>query len=239
VNDRYSSALDTAETPEEEQLAYLNRSIANLKLDRPAQALLDVTRAKDPDKPTEKAVLRHASALYDLGKFEQCEVTIQTCMEAFPDSQAARTKLQSVKARLHEQRTGRYNFKDMYEQAKAKTPPLVDCATFSNPVEIRDSPRGGRGLFTTKFVSAGDLLLCEKAFSYAFIDETRLEDKATYMVNLSTKRVTVGASADLWPQVVHKLYDDAESLAVFQELYHGDYKTTTVPECDGTPVVDV
>lgn len=239
LNDRYSSALDTAVTLLEKQLAYLNRSIANLKLDRPAKALLDVTHAYDSAKPTEKPMLRHAYVLYDMGKFEKCEATLQTCLEAFPKCQAARTKLLSVKARLQEQSTGKYDFKDMYEQAKARTPPLMDCATFSTPVEIRDSPSRGRGLFTTKAVSAGDLLLCEKAFSYSFIDDTRLEDDVTCMLNLSTKRVTLGASADLWPQVVHKLYHDPESLSAFEVLDHGDYKKTTVSECDGTPVVDV
>ncbi|KAG5655692.1 hypothetical protein KAF25_009191 [Fusarium avenaceum] len=235
----YSSALDTAETLLEKQLAYLNRSIANLKLDRPAKALLDVTHAYDPAKPTEKPMLRHANVLYDMGKFEECEATLQTCLEAFPKCQAARTKLLSVKARLQEQSTGKYDFKDMYEQAKARTPPLIECATFSTPIKIRDSPGRGRGLFTTKAVSAGDLLLCEKAFSYSFIDDTRLEDDVTCMLNLSTKRVTLGASADLWPQVVHKLYHDPESLSAFQELYHGDYKKTAVSECDGNPIIDV
>ncbi|KAM0189022.1 hypothetical protein ACHAPI_010291 [Fusarium lateritium] len=234
----YSRALDTAVTAEDKQLAQLNRSVTNLKLDRPAKALLDATRAYDPEMPIEKALLRQAYALYALGKFEQCEATVHSVLKAFPDCQTARTKLQSVKSRLQEQRTGRYNLKNMYEQAKAKTPPLIDCASFSSPVEIRDSPGRGRGLFTTKSVSAGDLLLCEKAFSYCFIDETRLEDVGTFMVNLTTKRVTAGASADLWPQVVHKLHHDPESLTVFQELFHGDYKKTTVSGCDGSPIVD-
>ncbi len=43
----------------------------------------------------------------------------------------------------------------------------VDCATYSGPVEVRESlPGRGRGLFTTRKVTAGELL-CEKAFEYA------------------------------------------------------------------------
>ncbi|KAF5673872.1 TPR domain-containing protein [Fusarium heterosporum] len=234
----YSKALDIAKSSEEEQLARLNRSMTNLKLNRPARALQDITQAYNPEKPTEMALFRHATALYHLGKFEEYETRIQTLLEAFPDSKMGKLGLELAKARLHEQKTGKYDFKKMYEQAKAKTPPLIDCATFSSPVEIRDSPGRGRGLFTTKAVSAGDLLLCEKAFSYSFIDDTRLTDEATWMVNLTTKQMTAGASANLWPQVVQKLYHDSEALALFQELYHGEYKKATVSECDGAPVVD-
>ncbi|KAM0342616.1 hypothetical protein ACHAPU_009344 [Fusarium lateritium] len=233
----YSRALDTAQTPEEERLAYLNRSLANLKLGRPERALLDTTQVHDPAGPPDEAFLRHARILYELGKFEQYEKTFGSLLERFPDSQIVKEALKHVKSRLQEQNPGDYNFRKMYSQAK-ETPPLIDCATFSKNVEVRDSPGRGRGLFTTKSVSAGDLLLCEKAFSYSFIDETRLEDRATCMLNLSTKQITLGASADLWPQLVQRLYHDPESLSVFQELYHGNYDKTTVSECDGTAVVD-
>ncbi|KAF4999582.1 hypothetical protein FGRMN_2330 [Fusarium graminum] len=234
----YSKALNMAKSPEEEQLALLNRSMTNLKLDRPAKALLDITQAYDPERPTEKALFRHATALYQLAKFEEYETAIQTLLKVFPDSKVGKLGLKLANARQREQKSGKYDFKKMYEQAKAKTPPSIDCATFSSPVEIRDSPGRGRGLFTTKAVSAGDLLLCEKAFSYSFIDDTRLTDEATWMVNLTTKQITAGASANLWPQVVQKLYHDPNALALFQELYHGDYKKAAVSECDGAPVVD-
>jgi hypothetical protein len=49
-------------------------------------------------------------------------------------------------------------------------PPKIDSASFTGPIEIRDSPSRGKGLFTTKQVKAGDLLLCEKEFSYCFAE---------------------------------------------------------------------
>ncbi|KAL6915442.1 hypothetical protein FSST1_006937 [Fusarium sambucinum] len=235
----YTQALTEANTLEDKQLAHLNRSLTNLKLGRPAKALSDATQAYDPKVPSEKAMFRHYSALYNLRRFEECEAVLQTVLDAFPDSMVAKTTMQRVKSRLHEQRTGEYNFKQMYEHIKpTEGPPLLDCATFSTPVEIRDSPGRGRGLFTTKSVSAGELLLVEKAFAYSFIDETRLLDRASYMVNFNTKRITAGASANLWSQVVQKLYHDPDSLSAFEGLFDGGFKKVKVSECDGAPVVD-
>ncbi|RGP80068.1 hypothetical protein FLONG3_1839 [Fusarium longipes] len=235
----FSEALEKAETVQDKQLAQLNRSLTNLKLGRPAKALLDVTRAYDLNKPSEKALFRHANALYMLQKFEQCEAMIRTLLEAYPDSQAAKVMMERVQSRLLEQRTGTYSFQKMYEQVKTMAgPPSIDCATFSGLVEIRDSPGRGRGLFTTKPVSAGDLLLVEKAFSYSFMDETRLMDQVTYMVNFNTKFITAGASANLWPKVVHKLYHDPDALSIFEELCNGGYKKVDSHHCDGVPIVD-
>ncbi|OBS25984.1 hypothetical protein FPOA_06514 [Fusarium poae] len=216
----YTQALVEADTLEDKQLAHLNRSLTNLKLGRPAKALSDATEAYDPRVPSEKALFRHYIALYNLQRFEECEVMLQTVLDAFPDSVVAKTTMQRVKSRLQEERTGNYNFKQMYEHAKAtEGPPLVDCATFSTSVEIRDSPGRGRGLFTTKSVSAGELLLVEKAFAYSFMDETRLLDQVTYMV-------------------VQKLYHDPDSLSAFEGLFDGGFKKVKVSECDGAPVVD-
>ena len=240
LNCRYEQALDVAETPEDKQLAHLNRSLTNLKLGRPAEALLDATQAYDPEAPTVKGLFRSANALYNLKRFEDCEAMLIDLLDKFPDSKAAESILLSVKTRLTEQRTGKYNFKKMYETAKAaKGAPLIDCATYSKPVEVRDSPGRDRGLFTTKDVKAGDLLLVEKAFEYSFIDETRVMDKCTHMVNFNTKRMTSGASANLWPKVIQKLYRDPEALSAFTELWHGKYKPVTTTEADGRPVVDV
>lgn len=62
----YTTAARIAETAEELQLAYLNRSLANLRLDRPAIALADAIKSHEGDSlaHTEKGLYREASALY-------------------------------------------------------------------------------------------------------------------------------------------------------------------------------
>lgn len=65
---RYSSAIHAATTMEQSQLAYLNRSLANLGLGRSEKALEDTRKGGD----SEKALFREARALYGLGKFDEC-----------------------------------------------------------------------------------------------------------------------------------------------------------------------
>ncbi len=59
----------------------------------------------------------------------------------------------------------------MLAEAERKFPnPDMDRADFVGPIEVRPckNPEHGRGLFSTRAVKAGDLLLCEKAFCAAF-----------------------------------------------------------------------
>ncbi|KAF5575098.1 TPR domain-containing protein [Fusarium pseudoanthophilum] len=233
----YSSAIQAAQNLEERQLAFLNRSLANLNIDRPKQALLDAEKATNPTMPSEKCLFRKARALYELGDYQQSLEVLEKLTQSFPESKAASSEKDRLNERLNEQRTGEYKFKQMYEQAE-KTPPLIDCATFSAPVEIRESPGRGKGLFTTKAVSAGELLLCEKAFSYSFAGDGQSTRQTKILMNLATKRMVVGGQARLLTLIVQKLFHNSSLLAEFGDLHHADYQKATVSETDGTPVVD-
>ncbi|PHH85191.1 hypothetical protein CDD83_778 [Cordyceps sp. RAO-2017] len=231
----YSSAIRSARTAEEERLAYMNRSLANLKLGRPEQALSDAVRIRDAvsDAEQEKRLFREGRALYELERFEACRDTLEDLLKLFPHNAAANKELDRAQARLREQQTGEYDFRRMYRQSKA-TPPLVDCATFSSAVEVRASPGRGLGLFTKTPVSAGQLLLCEKAFAYSHCGD----DSTRVLMNLCTKRMTAGSQAHLFTQVVQKLYHNPERSRPFRQLHRGAYAADTVLECDELPVVD-
>jgi hypothetical protein len=59
----------------------------------------------------------------------------------------------------------------MLAEAERKFPkPDMDRADFVGPIEVRPckNPEHGRGVFSTRAVKAGELLLCEKAFCAAF-----------------------------------------------------------------------
>ncbi|RSL56213.1 hypothetical protein CEP54_008928 [Fusarium duplospermum] len=231
----YSTAIQVAKTPEEEQLASLNRSFTNLKLGRPEQALSDAAHGHDPAAPTEKSLFREARALYELRNFDQSMAKLKLLAESYPENKAVGPEMKRVMARIKEQQNGKYSFKQMYKQSKMN-PPLIDCADFSAPVEVRTSPGRGQGLFTTKAVSAGDLLVCEKAFAYSHVKED--DESVNLMLNLETNKMIVGGQANLLPQVVQKLFHNPEMTRGFFDLHHGDYQPVTVTECDGAPVVD-
>ncbi len=74
--------------------------------------------------------------------------------------------------RIVEQEEGIYNWAGMLEEARrGKTD--SDHADYVGPIEVRvcEDLRCGRGLFVTKDVEPGELLLVEKAFSAAFAKE--------------------------------------------------------------------
>lgn len=233
--DRYSTAISAAQTTEDEQLALLNRSLTNLRLGRPASALSDAVKA-NKNGPSEKALFREASALYQLGRFDDCLSRLETLKSDFPSSEAATPMLGRAKTRVHEQQTGEYDFRAMYRQALI-TPPIIDCATYMKPVEVRESPGRGRGLFTTRKVAAGELLVCEKALGYKYAGNDQ-PGKKTILMNLTTKRMTVGGQADMLTQIVQKLYHDPVAAQSFLDLYHGGYEAVPAYEIDGKPVVD-
>ncbi|KAI0595299.1 hypothetical protein F4775DRAFT_585593 [Biscogniauxia sp. FL1348] len=235
----YSAAIRAAKTPEEEQLAQLNRSLVNLRLGRPEGALKDASMCSQTEKLSEKTLFRQAKALYALQRFKHCLEKLQELVESYPENTAALAEIVRVRQRLREEMDGVYQFSSMYKQSEA-TPPIIDCATYIGPVIVRSSPGRGRGLFTTKPVKAGDLLFCEKAFAYVYAGDDSPASllKKTVLMNLTTKRTVMGGQAHLISQIAQKLYHNHESASVFTDLHHGDYDTVGISEVDGQPIVD-
>ncbi|KAI2631539.1 hypothetical protein GGS26DRAFT_598610 [Hypomontagnella submonticulosa] len=236
----YTKAILAAKSPEEKQLAYLNRSLTNLRLDRPDKALDDASKGNpDEGPPREKAVFREAQALYSLRKFDSCLEKLVVLVRSNPKNSDAWAEIRRVQQRLREEKTGSYKFNDMYKQAEA-TPPLIDCATYIGSVGVRDSPGRGKGLFTTKPVKAGELLLCEKAFGYIYAsDDSPIGISNTkLMVDEDCDTFYIGGQADLYPQVIQKLYHNHAGSEKFRSLDHGNYNPVNISEVDGAPVVD-
>ncbi|ATY63752.1 TPR domain [Cordyceps militaris] len=231
----YSNAVLHAATPEDEQLASVNRALVNLKLNRPEQSLLDATKMKERIAPTEKAAFREFRALYELRLFDRCLERLQQFTANHPDNEEAKSEIKRVQARLDEQVYGAYSFSRMYKQAKASSA-LIDCATFSEPVEVREAPGRGRGLFTVKAVQAGDLLLCEKAFAYHQCDLS--PGRFSILMDLRSKRCSAGGQVEILTQIIQNLYHNPEYSRSFLDLHRGDYKPVSRDHADGHPIVD-
>ncbi|KAM3529090.1 hypothetical protein MY4038_005556 [Beauveria bassiana] len=232
----YTDAGRYAVTPEEAQLAFVNRSLVNLKLNRPEQALLDATKMNGQISPTEKAVFREIKALYNLGYFERCLERLKYFTEKYPTNTDAQLEMHRVNARLREKINGAYPFASMYKQASQNSP-LIDCATFSEPVEVRESPGRGRGLFTVNAVKAGQLLLCEKAFVYKQLDLISAS-RSILKAPSDEKCPFPGGQVGIVMQLTQDLYHNPEHSLPFLQLHRGDYKVVNRQRADGNPVVD-
>ncbi len=151
--------------------------------------------------------------------------------------------LDRAKSRSLEQKTGVYNFKLLQDKAKKLRPPHLDHATYIGPVDIRRTECKGRGLFVTKAVKAGDLLLCEKAFSHAHVGEgagagNEGSSKITLLMNPETNQGFMGAQADLIKLIVQKLYRNPSVAPSFVTLHHGNYEGVSTLTVDAKPIVD-
>jgi hypothetical protein len=232
----YSNALRQPATTNEIEIIKRNRSLAYLKTKHLDAALTDTGFPDFNTKTSEKALFRAAEALYYLRQFEKsCEVLHLLCT-AYSDNKQAKLILDRAQNRVQEQKTGDYDFKRLQAEGKKFRPPRLDHASYNGPIEVRETESRGRGLFVTKAVKAGDLLLCEKAFSYAYADKE--DSKISLLMHPETNRATMGTQSDLIKLIVHKLHRNPSIASEFTALYHGSYEALDKHSVDSQPVVD-
>lgn len=189
-------------------------------------------------------MFRAGEALYNLRRFDECCQVLEMLCRLHPLHDLARASSDCVRSRLREQKTGDYNFKRLQAEARKIRPPQLDHATYIGPVEIRQTASKGRGLFVTKAVKAGDLLLCEKAFAYCYAPEEKpgIKKGSGPVVNIlksfETNATIIGTQADIINTVAQKLYHNPSLLPALTALHHGGYKELDVAVVDGMPIVD-
>ena len=190
-------------------------------------------------KVSEKGIYRAARSLYELQRFQECRESFTLLLDNYPNNAEAKGQLLRTEKRLSEQEKGEYDFKAMYKAAE-EFPPYLDNATYSGPVSIKNSEGRGRGIFTTRAVVAGELLLCEKAFSYCFAggEESAGSSKTSLLINTQTNRMTMGTQAELITATAQKMLRNPSLAPSFTSLHHGDYKPVRETEIDGQPIVD-
>jgi hypothetical protein len=213
-----------------------NRALAYLKTKQFDAALSDTGYPTLDLQSPEKALFRATEALYYLRSFDECLTISKLVASAYPDNQQASDVLQRTEKRVEEQKTGVYDWAKLQKLVPKLQPPHLDLATYIGPVEVKQTQSKGRGLFVTADVKAGDLLICEKAFSHAFVAEGGAS--MTLLMHPETNRASLGGQADLVKNIVRKLQLNPSLAPDFNTLYHGDYQTVGIDKIDSQPVVD-
>jgi hypothetical protein len=236
----YSHALRQPATGKEVEVIKRNRALAHLNTSHFDAVLSDTGYPEfSLDSPSEKALFRAAEALYKLERFIECVEVLVKLRAYFPDNNSAVVILDRAQARIREEKTGLYDFKQLQVKASNLRPPHLDCATYIGPVEVKATKSKGRGLFVTKAVKAGGLLLCEKAFCHTYASkQDESSSKVTTLLNLETNLASRGTHADLMKQIVQKLFRNPSIAPKFTTLYHGTYKEAKISAVDLEPVVD-
>ena len=244
----YSRGLDhcrAADGPLEYDLLR-NRAIVNIFLKRFVQAMEDAKAALIPidGQEDEKAIAlnskayeRAGRAAYELGSYEEAEASIKTMRELAPSNEDALGLLKRIKQRMREQSTGDYDFMTMSRSSNKKHNRL-DHADYTSDTTIRDAGASGRGLFATKDIKAGQLILCEKALAVAFESDTAPHSYT--ILNHKTQRALTGTQATLLYTIVQKLVHYPELAAKFSDLHDGGgyYPKTSLQAAEGLVPVD-
>jgi tetratricopeptide (TPR) repeat protein len=145
----------------------LNRAGAWLRLKRYNFALRDAEAALERSayfsspQQTKKAHFRRASALYGLSAYQRA-LDVLDSLEA--DDEVSRLA-DRARARLSEERTGCYDWRNVYVQCT--TCDLPDVAEYVGPLDVREVPGRGRGLVATRDVEPGELLLVARPVAVA------------------------------------------------------------------------
>jgi tetratricopeptide (TPR) repeat protein len=199
------------------------------------EALKDADVALQLCPTDEKALFRASQALYELNNFQESLSYLQRLVERYPENASAQKELSRTKLRIEEGKHATFNFRQMLDSVD-KEITLLDCATYIGPIAIKESKGRGRGVFLTRDVKAGYLLLCEKACAAKHSLDSK--SRVSLVINTNTSRITKGEQADVVVQIINQLYQNPSKTHSITSAYSGSYQTVKEIEVDGEPIVD-
>lgn len=222
-----------------------NRAVVNILLKRCEHALADAKAAIIPAKEREddeavalnsKAYERAGRAAYELGRFEEAEACFRKMQKLAPTNAVAFSALERIEQRKKECSSGDYDFMKMSKSANKKHNRL-DHADFTSNTTIREAGAHGKGLFAAKDITAGQLIMCEKAMCVTFdSDET---SQSYTILNHNTKRALTDTQATLLFALIQKLVYNPDLAVGFFDLFDGDYHPkTSLQAIEGLVPVD-
>lgn len=182
----------------------------------------------------EKALFRKAEALYQLRRFKETKEVLGHMINLYPCNEIASHRMERVSCRLQEE-AGIYDFAGMLKENMQ--PVKSDRASYIGSVEVRacQVKSRGRGLFLTKSVNAGELLLCEKAFSVSLLSIQ--DDDDSNDNGLSGNGLDV-ARDDLHKDCVFQFHRNPSLLSAFKALHSGHYSPEEISEVDEQIILD-
>ena len=239
----YDEALRRVSTEEDAMLLLLNRCQARLSSQHYDAALQDAMAVLEMNTTSEKALFRAARASYSLGCFARSRSFLAELKALYPRNTAAIKDIERCEIRIREQ-AGEFDFASMLAEAVIKQPsPHLDRADYVGPIEVRKCAieSHGRGLFTTKAVKAGELLLCEKAFATAFASNNSaaiVETSLSNDVKPDESNWKLKLRSELALTTFYKLTRNPSVVSAFADLYPGPDADEEIDEDTHLPDVD-
>ena len=139
----------------------LNRSLCYLRLGWYNAAFADAEEVRNSDDDDAKSLrlkasFRSAKAQYMLGDYARAIGFV----EPFAENEECKSLISNAEKRLYEHFTGIYDWTLIFKNTQGKCA-RPDIANYIGPIEVRENPKvgGGRGIFVTKDVEIGELLV--------------------------------------------------------------------------------
>ena len=219
--------------------AHRRRALARLHLNQNDGVIRDseeVLLSLPEDLP---AIFYKVGALYNLRKFDDARTVCERLVALDPSNLEATILLNSTRERCHESSSGDFNFEEMWEDAEGQKRPNLKYADYIGPVEVRkckDSTKG-RGMFATRDIAQGELLVCEKALVVTYADT----EPRQLFSDVRTGMWLSQPEAAMFPKVMQKIYDNPTLARPFLDLYSHDVEHPKRPFTmtkEGTPIID-
>uniref|UniRef100_A0AC34FHU8 Uncharacterized protein n=1 Tax=Panagrolaimus sp. ES5 TaxID=591445 RepID=A0AC34FHU8_9BILA len=118
---------------------YLNKSITCLQTGAFYVAYKNAKLALEKGGDREKALYRMGQAAYGMREWQKAINHFEEVLKEFPKNTVAVEQLKRANARLAEQKTGKYDFKEMFLESKKEKAEL-DVSDYTGPIEIGEIP---------------------------------------------------------------------------------------------------
>ncbi|KAI1371285.1 hypothetical protein F4677DRAFT_436025 [Hypoxylon crocopeplum] len=218
-----------------------NRAHVNLLLEQLDETKMDAKASligREDERSREldsKAYFRAGCAAYNLGEYQEAKGFFQKQQKLTPDNKNASIYLRKIEMRLYEEGEGAYDFKKI-KASLSRSRPQVDTASFISNTKIDNSLGRGRGLFATRDIPAGEIVMCEKAFCVVWGHEGEALTAMTYDVRDDRIRVS---PVGLTKSIVQKLLSNPSQIGRVMDMY-GDYQGdgSNASGTEEGPVVD-
>ncbi|EMD40491.1 hypothetical protein CERSUDRAFT_121238 [Gelatoporia subvermispora B] len=202
----------------------LNRAEVYLRLGFFTAAAADAALALGApgitQKQRDKALYRLARAEYGRGRYEVALQKFNEYQSRHIDDAEAAACVSRTKKRIAESITGDYDWCELFRASKIT--PHVEAADYHGPIMIRQCVRrgGGRGMFATRDVAPGELLLVSKPFVAVYAQDLSPNTSMCSIDLISSKIGTTTDAANMqW--IIQKLYGNPDLHDAVFGLYAG------------------
>ncbi|KAH8102867.1 hypothetical protein BXZ70DRAFT_969358 [Cristinia sonorae] len=176
-----------------------------------------------------KAVVRAAKAYYALERYD----TAMKLARTDPNDPDLKSIYSRSVQRVREATTGEYDWFGLH-QATWLSIVRPEIASYTGPVQVKTSKKGLRGVFLTRAVKAGELLVLSKPIASCFTEDNPNMARETFIAhNLLTNVIGSRNDYAIIDITIQRMWDDPNLARTLQSMHAGDSLPTT--EYNPTP----